>query len=242
MINRTALGFFLVFVFLGNAIWSQEAVTTFGLQFKPIINSDLVNTGAQTQEVGNVTFTIAPKEGYSFGMLIRKGFTDQLSMETGINFTQRNYDLTIANNLANFSRTSDFRYVIYEIPILGLVYVQLGQQTYLNTAFGLSMNFLPSDWNTLDDYFEHLSVRRSWIMPSLLANVGFEYRTYDKGYWYLGLSFNRPFNNITNAIVVYNGPLEQGEITSFDILGNYLTLDLRYFFHEPPEKRKRKRR
>lgn len=240
MTKRIPSLFVFLLAILPSFLLGQESVTTFGIQFKPIINSELVNTGPQIQKEGNVSFEVAPKEGYSFGMVIRKGMTKQLSLETGINFTQRNYDLTLSHDSLNFSGTSDFRYIIYEIPVLGLVYVQLGQQTYLNTAFGVSLNFLPSDWNTFEDYFAHLSVRRSWIMPSLVANMGFEYRTYDKGYWYIGFSYHRPFNNITNAIVQYNGQSEKGEITSFDILGNYLTLDLRYFFNEPAEERKRR--
>ncbi|MBD99052.1 MAG: hypothetical protein CMO34_04340 [Verrucomicrobia bacterium] len=238
----TVFGVFLICILAVKVLVAQKAVTTFGLQFKPIINTDIANNRPQFQEVGNVSFTISPKGGYSFGMLVRKGITKQFSIETSINVTQRNYNLKIDYDLINFKGNSDFRYNAYEIPVLGLIYAQLGERSYLNTAFGLSLNFLPSDWNTFGDYFEHLSVRKSWIMPSILANFGFEYRTYDKGYWYIGFSFLRPFNYITTAIVQYKGPLEQGEITAFNILGNYLTLDLRYFFNEPPENRKSKRR
>jgi len=240
MQKKVAFPFLILLLVVTNLLKAQKDVTTFGIQFKPIISSEIINTGPQSKEEGNVAFTISPKSGYSFGMVVRKGISKQFSIEGGINFTQRNFDLDINHTLTGFEGNSDFRYIIYEIPLLGLVYVQLGERSYLNNAFGIAMNFLPSDWDSFDDYFEHLSLRRSWFVTSLMANMGFEYRTYDKGIIYAGLSYHRPFSPITDAIVQYQGDFENGEISSFEILGNYLTIDLRYFFNEPPEKRKRK--
>ena len=241
--NKIVYAFLLTITSFTTCIsYAQKDVTTFGLQFKPILSSEIINTGPQFEQKGDIGFEIAPANGYSFGMVVRKGFTKQISLETGINFTRRNYDLTITEDSTNFTGESDFSYVIYEIPILGLVYVQLGRQSYLNTAFGLSMNFLPSDWDTFDTYFEHYSVRKSWVVPSLLANIGFEYRTVDKGYWYLGFSYHRPFSNITTAGARYIEGTFEKERAEFDILGNYLTLDLRYFFHEDPERTNKRSR
>lgn len=227
--------------------YAQKNVTTFGLQFKPIISSEIINTGPQFTQVGDIGFKVSPDGGYSFGMVIRKGITNQLSFETGINYTKRNHRLLITEDSTGFSGESDFSYVIYEIPLLALVYVQLGQQTFLNTAFGASINFLPSDWDSFDSYFQHYSRRQSWVVPSLLANVGFEYRTYEKGFIYLGFSYHRPFSRLTNAGFLYqsvneNNVFVERERAFFDISGNYLTLDLRYFFHEDPDRKKRKRR
>jgi len=241
----------ILFIFLlftgGLLLKAQKNVTTFGLQFKPILSSEIINTGPQFEQVGDIGFEIDPANGYSFGMVIRKGYTDQLSFETGINFTKRNFDLTITDDSTGFVGKSDFTYVIYEIPVMGLIYVQLGRQTYLNTAFGVSLDFLPSDWDSFDTYFQHYSARKSWIVPSLLANVGFEYRTVSSGALYLGFSYHRPFSEISTAAVRYLQPDEFGnqieqERAFFDILGNYLTIDLRYFFHEDPERRKKRRK
>lgn len=240
---RKILGTLLIssFFLIHSVVFSQKQITTFGLQFKPIISSEIINTGVQTNVVDGISFSIEPNQGYSFGMVVRKGFTKQLSLETGINFSRRNYNLSIRNDSNNFNGESDFSYVIYDIPILGLVYVQLGKDTYLNTAFGASLNFLPSDWDSFDFYFEHFSERRSWFVPSLLANIGFEYRTYDKGYFYLGFSYHRPFTHISRAGVLYKEDRVELARSFFDISGNYLTIDLRYFFHEPPEYRRKKK-
>jgi len=236
--------FFMLVIVLGQIcpLQAQQNVTTFGLQFKPIISSEIINTGPQVSTVDDISFTIEPNQGYSFGMVIRKGFTPQISLETGINFTRRNFELTITEDSTGFRGVSDFRYVIYEIPILGLIYVQMGRQVYLNTAFGASLNFLPSNWDSFDTYFEHFSRRNSWLIPSLLANVGVEYRTPKKGYYYFGFSYHRPFTEITTAGVLYKKNQREQARTFFDISGNYLTIDLRYFFHEAPEYKNRKKR
>lgn len=231
--------FSLLFL-LCSSLWSQSNITTVGIQIKPIISGEFLNTGPQSQKVGDIEFTITPTNGYAFGMVVRKGFNDQFSFESGINYSRRNFDLRITEDSTNFEGNSDFSYVIYEVPILGLIYVRLGERTYLNTAFGLNLNFLPSDWESFDTYFEHYSARSYWVMPALQANVGFEYRTYESGFLYLGFSFHRPFSNITEAGVLYKEGQNVKETVFFDVLGNYLTLDLRYFFHEPAQRTRRR--
>lgn len=228
--------YFLLLLSLGFTIQSnaQKDVTNFGIQFKPIISSEIINTGPQSLKSGAVSFTIEPNQGYNFGMIIRRGITDQFSFESGINYTKRNFNLTLINDTIDLNGNSDFSYVIYEIPVLGLIYVQLGQKLFLNTAFGASINFLPSDWQSFDTYFTHFSKRKSWIVPSLLTNVGFEYRTRKDGTFYFGFSYHRPFTEITRAGVGYIEDRLQKEVAGFDITGNYLTIDLRYFFHEEP--------
>jgi hypothetical protein len=223
--------------FIWGILTAQTRLTTVGLQFKPIISGEFFETGPLTNTEGAVDFTITPTNGYGFGMVIRRGFNEQFSLEAGINYTKRNYDLTIAVDSLDFSGTSDFSYVIYEIPVLGLLYVRLGENTYLNNAFGINFNFLPSDWESFDTYFRHRSYRESWMIPALQANVGFEYRTYESGFFYLGFSFHRPFANLTRAGVAYRENQQDQEITYFDIPGNYLTMDIRYFFHEEPERK-----
>lgn len=234
MRNRCVL-ICLLFCFSFFSSKAQQEITTFGLQFKPIISSEIINTGPQSLKQGAINFTIEPNQGYSFGMVIRKGFNKQFSFETGINYSKRNYKLNITNDTLVFNGKSDFSYVIYEIPALALIYVQMGRNVYLNTAFGMAANFLPSSWESNDYYFNHFSERKSWIVPSLLANIGTEYRTYDKGYFYFGFSYHRPFANITRAGVGYVENRLEKETAFFDITGNYLTIDLRYFFHEDPE-------
>ena len=224
-------------IFLSVQLSAQKKATTlFGIQFKPIFSSEIVNTGPQSNIEGRVNFNLEQKLGYGFGMVIRKELTKQLNLETGINFTQRNYDLSIQVDSINFVGLSDFRYVIYEIPIKGLVYVRMGQNTYLNASFGSTIDILPTNWDSFGTYFEHFSSRKRWILLGLMANLGFEYRTQKDGFLYLGFSFHRPFTNITTAGVLYKVDNLEQERTFFKVSGDYLTFDIKYFFNEPNRK------
>ena len=228
---------------LSSLSMAQERVTTIGIQLKPILSSDIINTGPQSQEIEDINYTITPRSGYAFGMVIRKGLTKQISLETGINYTRRSFNLRITEDQSQLDIDDNFSYVMYEIPITGLIYIQLGRKLFLNTSFGLAADFLPSDWDSGSPQHYHRSFRTSWILPSLLANLGFEYRTEKDGYFYFGFSYKRPFTNITTAKAgIYDANQQFINEASFDILGNYLTVDLRYFFHEnPAQKSSRKK-
>lgn len=228
----------LVVVFPG-VLFSQKDVTNFGLQIKPIIPSNYLNTGTVNTTRDGIGFTIEPQTGYSFGMVIRQGYTDQISLEFGINYTKRNYDLIIEDEKNSFRGKSDFSYIIYEFPIQGLVYIRLSEELFMNVAMGGALDILPTNWKSSDYYFGHLSHKTSWIVPALLANVGFEYRTRKDGYFYLGASFHRPFKDITRADVKYIQYEHQDKntIVGMYMNGNYLTIDFRYFFHENAQRR-----
>ena len=72
-----------------------------------------------------------------------------------------------------------------------------------------------------------------------LSNLGLELRTKEKGYFYVGASLNTPFNEITATQLRYY--YENNLSTKFDPIflnGNYVTLDLRYFFNPRIENKK----
>jgi hypothetical protein len=232
---------YLLFSLFVKSAFSQERVTTFGLQLKPIIPLQLFDAGKQVKIENNIEYINNPKPGLSFGMVIRQGFTKSLSLETGINFVRRNYDLTINDVDSSFKSESSFRLVNYEIPVLGLVYVQLNRNMFMNVAGGVSFDIYPTPLFTSDKHYSNAVNRNNWVQPSLLANVGWEYRTDKSGYFYFGASLHRPFSKIMKEFVTYKGRSGyRVEEATFDLTGNYLTLDLRYFFHEEVEKKKKK--
>lgn len=229
--------FFLLFV--GTKGKAQERVITAGFQYKPLFPGGFFNTGTKSVIQNNVNFTIRPEGGFCGGMVIRRGFTSQLSLETGINFTKRNYQLAIADADSAFSGTSAFSIIAYEIPFEGLVFIRLGEKIFMDAAGGVSFSFFPSDIFTFDDYYKHSSKRISWIQPNLLANLGYEYRTEKNGYFYLGASYHLPFFNIYTSKILYESNATR-ETVSTKLSGNYLSIDFRYFFHEVPMKKKKK--
>ena len=236
--------FTFLFLFgLAHLSKGQERVTTVGLQLRPIIPSILFNTGPEQIFQGNQEYEFRYRPSYTFGMTIRRGITNTFSFETGINYVRRNfsYSVTDGDSLVSagtpFSLEDDFSIIGYEIPMLGLVYIRLGEQVYMNAAFGFSLDMYPSNVGSGDfETLSQVSRRRSWLQSSLLANVGWEYRTKESGYFYVGASFHRPFQSIYRSNIRYQTELTTEQIGT-DISGNYLTVDFRYFFHEDPVKK-----
>ena len=217
--------------------FSQENIFTAGFQYKPIFSSSLFNTVEKSITQNNINFSVSQKFGFCAGMVIRRGFTKRFSLESGINYVKRNYNLKIADT--SFTGKSDFTIIGYEIPVLGLIYIRIAKKIFMNTSLGISWDMYPSNITTGDSYFKHTSTRHSLFQGAALANLGYEYRTEKSGYFYWGASYHLPFTEIFNSSITYE---PKQEIAKLKIPGNYLTLDFRYFFHEEPLKQKKKKK
>lgn len=228
---------FLFYIFFSNNLPAQERITTAGIQFKPVFPSNFFGTGPRNFEMPPVRFTIQQKTGFCAGMVVRKGLTKNFSFETGINLVHRSYHLEAEDS--GFHAKLRFRSISYEIPTLVLLFVQLSRKIYMDVAFGHCLDVFPSDLYAETEGMKQYGARKYWIGSSLLANLGYEYRTEKSGYFYLGASFHRPFSFIYMSEIEYTGNNRMVQAKE-KLSGNYLTVDLRYFFHADPEKRKKK--
>ena len=229
-------------------VTAQENVTTFGIQLKPIIPFQFFGTGTQTTTEKDLTVDFTPKFGLNFGMVVRRGFSRNWSLETGINLVQRNFRVDLTYPKIPTKQSMKFRYICYEIPLQGMIFVKLGEQLYMNASGGLSFDIYPTSVgsstsvrvdSTVYDMNQRTG-RLGWIQFALLANYGFEWRTRDKGYYYLGVSYHRPFSDIGHTRVNFESRNTAPIVLDYFLKGNYLTIDFRYFFHEKPERRKPK--
>lgn len=221
---------------LASILQAQEKVSTVGFQLKPIFSSSLFGTGPETVSDSGFTYTFKQPTGFAGGMIIRKGYTKNLSLEFGLNFTRRNVYITSSH--AGVERQARMRIIGYELPVSQLVFVRLSKTLYMNVSAGLCINMFPSDVQTLNDVVYVIGGRRLVFNPSLISNIGFEHRTAKSGYFYLGASLNRPFVPIYTVLTDYFQNNDVINTVSTNLRGTYLTLDFRYFFHEDPEKRK----
>lgn len=234
--KKLSLVLAVLFCLVGHA---QERVLTAGFQLKPMIPVSFLSGDNFSRSIEGVTLTMKNAPGYSAGMVVRKGITKTISFETGINIVQRNFTLGLAVDSSAFEEQSSVRIIGYEIPLLGLVYIRLSERIYMNAALGVSLDMFPSvnvGNNSFSGAFQHLAYRRNWMQVGLLSNLGWEYRSKEKGIYYLGFSFHRPFTQIyQNQFTVFRpGP----DLTAVNGLrGSYFTIDLRYFFNEPPERK-----
>src|SRR5688572_11904537 len=135
----------VLFVLAAIRASAQERVVTAGIQFKPIFSSKFFNTGPEEMTVDGVEFTLKPQSGYCIGMVIRRGFTNTISIESGINYVKRNYAISIDDPDSSVVSNSDFSIISYEIPFQGLIFIQLSDEIFMDVALGASFDFYPSD-------------------------------------------------------------------------------------------------
>ncbi len=216
-------------------VLAQQGVTTFGLQVKPVVPLeffDPLTAVSRDRLSGSIELT----GGLAYGMLIRHGITKSISLETGINQIRRRYDLRITNDTSGYDGTGKLRWIGYEVPVTGLVFIRLGERSYMNTALGFSVDMYPS--NAVVDIEEGrlFLFRNNWVQLGVVGNIGLEYRTEKSGIFYLGATYHRPFGPMSTADLTYYGPDFFPYTLRTDLSGSYLTVDLRYFFHEDPDR------
>ncbi len=233
-------------ILLSNVCFAQRAendneqLLTAGFQLRPIVASKFLGAGEVTGTDRTFTAGIKPTLGYTFGMVIRRGLTKKISIETGINYVRRNFELKCIDDSLKFTDISGFGMVSYEIPVQCLIYVRLGKQFYMNNSLGISVNWLASSVASFGEnrlIKQQSFVNRVIANPAVLANIGFEYRTKKAGFFYLGSSLHRPFYNIAHTYVTYDLGSKKYD-TTLKMSGAFLTLDFRYFFHSQPIKKK----
>ncbi len=221
---------------------AQQYVTTIGIQYKPIIPSVFFRKDGFTTTDGPVSMTVTPKNGSSFGMVVRRGISQRFSIESGINWVNRNYSISASASDTTLTWDNEVKWTTYEIPVQLLVFVPFNDHLFLNAAGGLALNFYPSDIQSQDEsgYFYQRTRRHHWWSQNLIANLGLEYRTTSSGYFYFGASYLQPFTYMATVRTQY-AYTHPTTVLRNDLRGNYLTLDFRYFFHENPNTATRKK-
>jgi hypothetical protein len=174
-------------------------------------------------------------------MVLRHKINKTFLFETGLNYTQRNYKLNLSNIYIGFEDFTYFEMRSYELPIQILTYVQVSKFWHLNAAFGISHNVLASDIISSGDnsssYIQN-TYRKNGGYRALIANLGMEYRTEEKGHYYIGASLHLPFTEIGRVYPTYNDGVEANNFNNgnledrffIELLGNFITVDFRYFF------------
>lgn len=232
------ISFSLLFL-AGEGLYSQapEKRTYFGIQYRPIIGrSELLNTGPVSTSNEEFTATLTPTLGHDFGMVIRWGIGDQWAIETGIDQVRRNFEITVEDEKSPYSESMDFGMLAYQLPVKGLLYVQLGETLYMNVSAGAVAEIFPTNWSTAEDRSRQITQRYNWLQGAFSANVGFEYRSPNSGAFYLGGTFHRPLTRapifgpeVGLMRVEYRRDQRHHE-DFFQVPGNFITLDLKYFF------------
>lgn len=241
---KTRLLILVLLSCIGSA-YAQERVTTVGIVIRPVFPSKYFRTGPVVTNDNNVQFTLKQNSGFSAGGAIRYGISKTFSVESGISYVKRGYDLDIVDSSAVFS--SSHKVIGYEIPLQALVFIRLSKQLWMNVGMGPSLDLFPSDVRRTGAHFVQETRRKSSssiARAGVLASLGWEFRTTKSGYIYLGSSYHRSLSNIYTTYVVYlrNPNSKIADASSINPLnGDYLAIDLRYYFHEKPKEKKQPR-
>lgn len=194
----------------------------------------------------DTVFKFLPQIRFRLGACVRFDFSKTFSLQTGIYYVSRQYKVLVGKtngqspDITQGLYENRINFVGYEIPIMGLFYVQLGEKWFLNNAVGFSLDMFPSHTQEVDPLltYEIYNARRGWIIPSIKASVGFEFRTTKTGYFYLGGQFHRPLIPISDMYVERTTPDGIGyQTVSAPMSGTYFAVDLKYFFNPGPGKR-----
>lgn len=209
----------------------------FGLILSPTLPTSFLGPQSSTamDTTGQMSTTFKQKTGYMFGATIRIGLTKRFSIETGISQIHRNYEVTMDLPDSSIHNVKSFSFISYDIPVNGLVYVQMGQQWYMNAYFGVSISQYPSD--TRDTTFigkntlaaEGRRTKRTYF--ALNAGIGFEFRTKKAGTFYLGAGGKVPLKDIMIGVGLASNVYNPGKqlITLNPVNGSFMTVDFRYF-------------
>lgn len=206
----------------------------FGLHVRTVFPTQFIGTNTLELEQDGFFSTVSQRVGYSFGGTVRVGLTELIAIETGINFTQRYYDINFSVPDSNVSGTGGFGFIEYDIPVNALFYIKLSDKWYANASMGAALNFKPSNVQTFEQPFGfhtfiYTGLLRSKFGVDGMANFGFEFRTEKQGFFYLGGSARVPFAPLFDLIASYEW---QGlsNTTFGELDGSFLSIDLKYFF------------
>ena len=208
--------------------------TYFGIQVKSVLPTKFIRSQTASLSGGGFEASISQRPGFGFGAIVRTNISKLIAIESGINFTQRYFNLSVAIPDSNIYEEGAMTFIEYDIPINTLVFVQLSDEIFMNTSLGVAVTYKPSDTRVqirTEDrhYFALYGLRDNFVGLDLNANIGFEYRTRESGFFYLGGSVRVPLAPLFNYNALYDHN-SNSTLLSKDVSGSYLTFDFKYFF------------
>lgn len=233
--NRLLVILVVLFAFSSNGQVKKIAPPSyFGLHVRTIFPTQFIGSNSLTLEQDGFNSTISQRIGYSFGGTVRVGLTELISIETGLNFTQRYYSIDFSVPDSNISGTGGFGFIEYDMPLNALFYIKLSEKWYMNASLGLSLTFKPTNVQTIEQPFGYHKFIYTGLLRSKAgidanANFGVEYRTEKNGFFYIGGSARVPFSPLFDMIASYEWQGKKNRVYG-EIDGSYLSIDFKYFF------------
>lgn len=238
-----------IILFLGSlTAFSQEGLkkeerekypTSFAIQLRGLVNNRAIEGPlVLTNDIN--TSTIEMRNGFSFGGIIRRRFTDNLGVELGLNHTKRFFDLEGVIHGENATITGEFAQTNFELPVNGLVFIKFSQKFYGSAGLGVSTIYKPS--SVTKEIVDKVNDRKfaffgfsdkNKIDFNVNAQFGFEYRTEKYGTMYIGGGASIPTGPMFEFVSAYADEGNGNNITTYEsgnISSPFFSLDLRFYF------------
>ncbi len=215
-------------------VQKEKVPSYFGFQIRPVFPTQFIGDPELSLQGEGFETTLSQKMGFGFGGTVRAGLTELIAFETGINYTQRNFDLTMAYPDSASYATDTLTFIEYDIPLNILMYIKMSEQWYANASLGFLLTFKPTDIGAFNQpggqhYYKHTGLTRSKLGFDVNANIGFELRTKKSGFFYLGGSGRVPLSPLFDLVADY---IYEGNTTRLvgEVDGSFLSIDFKYFF------------
>lgn len=230
----------LLFLLVSHSFFSQKenkfgVPNYFGFQSRMIIPSDAIGPNALTLTKESFTTTIEQQVGYTFGGVVRLGISELISIETGLNYVQRHFGITMSETDSAITAYGTMNFIQYDIPVSALINVKLSKEFFANASLGIALQNKPSSVGIITNprgkhEFFHQGVVdiHKKISFDLISSVGFEYRTKKSGVFYLGGSARVAMAPVF-LLVTKHQYVNESKVAFGDVNGSYLSLDIKYF-------------
>ena len=223
-----------------------EKQTLLGLQISPIISSNFIQQNDYTFESDTANFSISNQTSFSYGAEIRHYFTYRFALSTGIFYTKRNIKVDFDSQYPETSYktdtafTGDLQFIAFEIPIKVSGYVRLLDQVYMSIGGGVNLNFYPTNIridHLYVDRLDHFNLGAlDFFQLGFSANIGWEYRTPNSGIFYFGATYQAHLGKMAQVGIFEKETINKADYF-YEITGNYLSLDFKYYFPINEKKR-----
>ena len=114
----------IIILFLALTTFAQEKTdklpTYFGLQVRSVFPTNFIGSKTTSMSESGFETSITQRLGFGLGGVVRANVTKLIAIETGINFTQRHFDISVAIPDSNVHAKDSMTFVEYDVPINAL--------------------------------------------------------------------------------------------------------------------------
>lgn len=214
----------------------EKYPTHFGIQVRGLFPNKFSEQKTNTIFNDTLRSSITQKNGFSFGGIIRRRYTDRLGVEIGLNLSKRYFDVSTGIPDSNQFFKKDFAFTNFELPLNGLVFIKLSDRVYSNAALGLSAIYKPSSvaseqFKEAKGEFSMAGIVENKFNVNINAQLGFEFVSDKNGSIYLGGSAHIPTGTFFYFYSKYT--YANSDVFSAVVYNQrspFFTVDLRFYF------------